>query len=182
MRTLKVDPEQFVALVSLVKAGQVHEVESDTAPIAEASKFELAGFKGIPPKKKITHAPGYQDYSKSLVGQFREDPNAAGLRRGAVTGVAGAAIGALIGRLLAKKDQGMIPTVAGAAIGGLAGAIPGYHSGKEDALSDYSRLLFLRRRLGVNDPGELEVFNRNPESLKLLKSRGKIKHEPELAD
>jgi hypothetical protein len=173
MRTLKVDPEQFVALVSLVKAGQVHEVESDTAPIAEASNFELAGFKGIPPKKKITHAPGYPDYSKS---------NAAGLRRGAVTGVAGAAIGALIGRLLAKKDQGMIPTVTGAAIGGLAGAIPGYHSGKEDALSDYSRLLFLRRRLGVNDPGELEVFNRNPESLKLLKSRGKIKHEPELAD
>jgi len=62
--------------------------------------------------------------------------------------------------------------VAGGALaGGVVGAIPGFHSGKSEAKSDYSRLLFLRRRMGINEPGELEAMLRHPElAQKFIKS------------
>jgi hypothetical protein len=72
----------------------------------------------------------------------------------------GAILGALAARLISNKPAAV---GTGAALGGVAGAIPGFISGRNEALSDYSRLLFLRRRLNINDPGELEALLRHPE-------------------
>ena len=125
------------------------------------------------PKRK---APGhseptmeaYPDYGKSLVHQTKRDPHTAGLLRGIGTGLTGAAAGALIARMLTKNPLA-ITGMAGLA-GGAAGML-GYDSGKREADSDYSRILFLRRKLGINDPGELETLLKNPELLERITSR-----------
>lgn len=101
----------------------------------------------------------YIDYSKSLVGQMKTDPHRAGIQHGLETGALGAVLGALATRLATKDPKAV---VIGALLGGVVGGIPGYRAGKNQALSDYSRLLFLRR-LGINRPGELETLQNNPE-------------------
>ena len=93
---------------------------------------------------------------------------ASGVQRALGTGGLGAVLGALAVRLISDK-----PAVvgAGAALGGIGGAIPGYISGRNEAKSDYSRLLFLRRRLNINDPGELEALLRHPEIASVREGR-----------
>jgi len=109
---------------------------------------------GVPAKKrkKKQDTPEF-DYSRSLIPQLKKDPTTAGLKRGLGSGAVGAVLGALITRML-TDDPKLVG--GGALAGGLVGAIPGYRSGKQEALGDYSRLLFLRR-LGITRPGELEA-------------------------
>lgn len=92
----------------------------------------------------------YPDYGKSIVSRMKQDPHKAGLLRGAEFGSLGALLGLLAGRLATRDPMG----ITAAALGGAAlGGIPGYISGSDEAKSNYSKLLFLRR-LGVRTPGE----------------------------
>lgn len=113
-----------------------------------------------PKGKKYLGGAAYPAYDRALVTQLRRDPRAAGLARAAGTGSLGAILGAVAARLISNRKEAI---GAGAVIGGLVGAVPGYQSGRDEALSDYSRLLFLRRRMNVNDPGELEALLRHPQ-------------------
>ena len=100
------------------------------------------------------------------------DPSTAGRRRALTTGALAAVLSALTARLVTDKPG----TVGRAALaGGALGAIPGYVSGKREAESERSRLLFLRR-LGVARPGELEVLLRagEPASEKVIKQEEPI--------
>lgn len=112
-----------------------------------------------PPRAKAEMV-AYPNYNKSLVTQRHKSPMQAGAGRAAETGLTGAVLGALIARMLSKKTKHV---AGGAALGGLLGAIPGYASGVNEAESDNSRLLFLRRRMGINEPGELEAMLQHPE-------------------
>lgn len=116
------------------------------------------------PRHKARMAP-YPDYNKSLVSQRRESPVAAGGQRAVQTGLTGAVLGALIARLVSNKPSAV---AAGAGIGGVVGAVPGFVSGKREAESDYSKLLFLRRRMGINEPGELDALLQNPELMQSM--------------
>lgn len=111
-----------------------------------------------PPRHKPTMR-AYPDYSKSLATQRHAHPIAAGLARASGTGTAGAVLGALIARLISDKPNNVI---AGAVGGGVAGAVPGFISGAREAESNYSKMLFLRRKLGINEPGELDVMLQSP--------------------
>lgn len=146
---MKIDSRQLVALASLVKAAQEQ--------------------KRRKPQKAL-FAAAYPSYSKSLTTQFQEDPEAAGVRRGLGTGALGAILGALAGKLI-KPDSPWGAGI-GALAGGALGGVPGYYSGKQEALSDYSRLLFLRR-LGISRPGELEaLLQKEPEAAKKVMEEG----------
>ena len=116
--------------------------------------------KRTPPRRAKARMEAYPDYSKSLVLQRHPSPFGSAVRRGTETGTVGAVLGALIARLISQKP-GVV--LGGAAAGGIAGAIPGAISGAREAKSDYSRLLFLRRRMGINEPGELEALLQHPE-------------------
>ena len=74
---------------------------------------------------------------------------------------------------LSRMRASLLPTtrVSSVAQGGVAGAIPGYISGKNEAVSDYSRLLFFRR-LGIRRPGELEALLRYPETTEDITEEG----------
>jgi hypothetical protein len=98
-------------------------------------------------------------YDRSLIGQRKKHPAVEGVRRGAYSGALGAALGALLARLASSN---MKTVGIGATLGGGLGAGAGYISGRNDAESDNSRLLFLRRRLGINEPGEFEMVLQNP--------------------
>lgn len=127
--------------------------------MANKQAQELPVKRQAPPRAN-PHMAAYPDYTKSLVMQRHKSPTLAGIERGAQTGVTGAVLGALIARVLSDK----LPVVAGgAALGGALAAVPGFNSGKREAQSDYSRLLFLRRRMGINEPGELDALLRHPE-------------------
>lgn len=117
---------------------------------------EAQSFGGPRAKPKME---AYPDYTKSLVNQRRQDPHEAGKSRAIRTGLTGAVLGALLARLMSDKPGAVL---TGAAAGGVAGAIPGYKSGKREAESDYSKILFLRRRMGINEPGEYEALLRHP--------------------
>jgi hypothetical protein len=120
--------------------------------------------------QKPLFAAAYPSYSRSLTTQFQEDPQAAGVRRGLGTGALGAILGALAGKLIKPSDPWAAG--AGALAGGVIGGVPGYYSGKQEALSDYSRLLFLRR-LGITRPGELEaLLQKEPEATKKVLEEG----------
>ena len=112
--------------------------------------------KTAAPKHQVNPFP---DYTKSLVNQRREDPTTAGVKGAVKGGVAGAVLAALLTRLMTDDKQ---LVGAGAAAGAIAGGIPGYISGRDAAKSEYSKLLFLRRRMGINEPGEYEALLRHP--------------------
>ena len=115
----------------------------------------------------------YPDYGKSLSHQRHRDPAAAGRQRAVGTGITGAAIGALIARTITDNRAAV---AAGAGLGGAAGAALGYQSGKGEADSDYSRVLFLRRRMGINEPGELEALLKHPAMAReMIDKKGSVK-------
>ena len=101
----------------------------------------------------------YPDYGRSIVSQNVVDPQAAGGARALKTGLLGAVLGALATRMM-SDDPGNV--VLGGLGGGVLGAIPGYYSGKNQAESDKTRLLALRR-LGIQTPGELEFAEQFPD-------------------
>lgn len=112
------------------------------------------------PKRTSPKLVAYPNYNKSLVTQRHKSPVGTGLSRGLQTGTVGAVLGAVIARMLSNKPT----TIAGGALaGGALGAVPGFVSGKNEAESDNSRLLFLRRRMGINEPGELDALLQHPE-------------------
>ena len=121
-----------------------------------------------PKRKKRTLPEPYPDYGKSLVSQEKGDPEVAGLIRGAGFGTAGAVLGALAARIVSNRKR---DAVLGSILGGLAGAIPGYYSGKKEQESDNSKLLFLRR-MGVDNPGELEAIENYPGLSRKLTTKG----------
>lgn len=134
--------------------------------MVKTAQFQ-AGQKRSKPKNLA-----YPRYDRSLVSQRHKDPMTTGLIRGTETGITGAALGALIARVVSgrAKDVGI-----GAALGGVVGAIPGYISGNQEAESENSKLLFLRRRLGINEPGELETVLQNPRLAAVLADNKEFK-------
>lgn len=129
------------------------------------SLFKEAQAAHKPPRRSKPQMVAYPDYTKSLVTQRRQNPAKAGLTRAGQTGLTGAVLGALVARLMSAKPQNI---AAGALAGGAVGAVPGFISGKRQAESDYSKLLFLRRRAGINDPGELDALLQHPELLQAM--------------
>ena len=159
---MKITAPEFMALGQLIKAAQ----ESPAA---------IPAFL----QSKHKHSPdaAYPDYSKSITGQMKQSPTAAGLQRGMGTGALGAILGALATRMM-TDDPRMVG--AGAGVGGAIGAIPGFSSGKRQAESDYSRLLYLRR-LGIHHPGQMEIAMKYPELTQLAKGmHAKPKEKEEL--
>ena len=147
---MKISITEFVALGQIMKAAQA-------APV-------LPGFMQ---KRRRSHVDAaYPDYSKSLTGQMKQNPTSAGLQRGAGAGALGMILGALATRMLTDDPRKVI---AGGAAGGALGAGVGYSSGKREAGSDYSRLLYLRR-LGIHEPGQMEIAMKYPELTELAKS------------
>lgn len=124
---------------------------SDTSESLETAKRVL--------KDLATPEPAMR-YDRALISQRKQDPTTAGVRRATYSGAMGAAMGAVLMRAITNSKQRV---GVGAALGGAAGAGLGYVSGKNDAESENSRLLFLRRRLGINEPGELEMLLQNPQ-------------------
>ena len=115
--------------------------------------------KKAPPRRKTKSMleQAYPDYGKSLVSQRKQNPTTAGLGRAATTGTAGAILAALIARLY-SRDPKAIGLAAGG--GALLGGVPGFLSGKHEAESNYTKALALRR-LGINNPAEMLVFDRS---------------------
>jgi len=147
---MKVDGEQLVALASIFKTAQEREDKKDDEKEEKKPKRKK--------RRRPAFSAAYPSYSRSLVTQLTPKPTRSGVLRGAGTGALGAILGALAARLL-TKDPRIVG--GGAAAGGLLGAVPGYLSGKREAESEKSRLLFLRR-LGISRPGELEALTRYP--------------------
>ena len=106
------------------------------------------------------HMAAYPDYNKSLIQQRHPHPIREGLSRGAKTGALGAAIGALMSRLVTDNPAAVAGTAAAT---GVASAIPGFISGRNQARSDFSKLLYLRRRAGIKEPGEYDAVLQSPE-------------------
>lgn len=113
---------------------------------------------------------GAVDYGKSLVTQFRPNPRSAGLRGAATGGAIGAALAAVLTRLVTDKPE---LVGAGTALGGGAGAVIGGRVGREDAETEYTRMLALRR-LGFNSPAELMAATRFPQTLERMLSNPRL--------
>ena len=124
-------------------------------------------------RKRSNPDAAYPDYAKSITGQMKQNPVVSGLKRGLGTGALGAVLGALATRMLTNDPAKIL---MGAGAGGIAGAIPGFSSGKREAESDYSRLLYLRR-LGIHHPGQMEVAMKYPELTALARAKGQPKEE-----
>jgi len=151
---MQLNGSEFVAIAGLLKRAQ--ETKKKDAPKAK--------------KKRPTFSAAYPAYSKSMLSQIPNEPRKAGLRRAAGTGSIGAILGAVAARLLSDNPR----LVGGAALaGGLATGIPGYMSGKNEAESEHSKLLFLKR-LGITRPGELETLLRNPEVADKVMGKGVV--------
>ena len=133
------------------------------------TKFAQALIHHAPTRTPATFE-AYPDYSKSLLHQRKKNPVSAGVTRAVGTGITGAALGALIARVL-TTNRGAL--AAGAAAGGAIGGMAGYRSGKNEAESEYSKLLFLRRRLGLNEPGEYEALAKHPALISQMIDRPK---------
>lgn len=117
--------------------------------------------------KRLTSHP-YPDYGKSLVSQGKENPVFKGTLRGLGYGGIGSLLGAGAGRVMnLDKDKLVLLSV----LGGLLGSGLGYYSGKGEAESDNSKLLFLRR-MGINSPGELAAASEFPTLARKLTDEG----------
>jgi hypothetical protein len=133
---------------------------------------EVADKKKAPPHTKRRDV-AYPDYNKSLIMQRHRSPLRSGGERAAQTGLTGAVLGALIARIMSNKPQHV---AGGALAGGALGAVPGFISGTREADSENSRLLFLRRRMGINEPGEFDALLQHPEvSAQLIQKSGSTK-------
>lgn len=152
---MKISTTEFVALGQIMKAAQ----EAPPALPAFMTK-----------RKHVRPDAAYPDYSKSITGQMKQNPQVEGLKRGLGSGALGAVLGALATRLLTSDPS---KVMAGAGVGGVIGAVPGYSSGKREAESDYSRLLYLRR-LGIHHPGQMEIAMKYPDLTSLAKTKGKL--------
>ena len=133
----------------------------DTDPLVKVKKK-------IKKRKKRVLPEAFPDYGKSLVSQEKGDPQTAGLIRGAGFGAVGAVLGALASRIASNRTRDV---VLGSVLGGITGALPGYYSGKKEQESLNSKLLFLRR-LGVDNPGELEAIETYPGLSRKLTEKG----------
>ena len=167
---MRLDIEELVGLGSILKAAQLPELAPETTPPLSLSPLISLGKpkKKRAKRKKRMLPSAYPDYARSLVTQNRRNPTVAGLMRGAGSGTMGAILGALVTRI-ATEDPKKVGI--GAAAGGALAAVPGFLSGRNEALSDYSRLLFFRR-LGVRRPGELEALMRYPETTEDITEEG----------
>ena len=150
--------DEAVFMARLVKAGQAAEKE-ESEPKPKRKK---------PKRTKPDFTAAYPDYSRSLVTQRRRKPVVAGAQRALGTGSIGAVLGALIARLLGGDAKA---TLAGAASGGVLGGVPGYISGSEQAKSDYTKLLALRR-MGIQTPAEYEHSLTFPQLVDRLTAEG----------
>lgn len=110
------------------------------------------------------------DYARSLVTQYRPDERRQGQHGAATGGVLGAALGAVLVRLLTERPD---LVGAGAALGGAGGALIGRRVGRADAATEYSRLLGMRR-LGLNSPAELLAATRFPGTLDRVLSNPRL--------
>lgn len=119
---------------------------------------EAAGPKRRIVRRKRLISEAYPDYGRSLVTQHKGDPTTAGQLRGLGYGTVGAVLGALAARLAQRNKT---ETAIAAALGGLLGGGAGYYSGRREQESLNSKLLFLRR-MGIDNPGELEAAERYP--------------------
>ncbi|MFC1453610.1 hypothetical protein ACFLQL_00330 [Verrucomicrobiota bacterium] len=126
------------------------------------------GQRKVSIKKKNTRPTlsMYPDYGKSIVTRLRRDPVTSGLLRGSSIGAVTAVLTALATRLALGNNASAGKVLAGAGVGGLAGFVPGYVSGSEEAKSDYTKLLFLRR-LGIRSLGELGSSQDMPEAARI---------------
>ena len=120
------------------------------------------------PRRKRLLPVSFPDYGKSLVAQHRSDPQTAGIIRGLGYGTVGTILGALAAKLAGYKRNKM---VLAALAGGAAGGIPGYYSGKNEQESLNSKMLFLRR-MGIDNPGELEAVESYPGLSRKLTEEG----------
>jgi len=140
----------------------------------EAVKAPLAF--SIPKAKRELIA--YPDYSRSLVSQRWQDPASTGGKFAIGGGALGAALGMLLARL-AKNDPKLV--AAGGLVGGVGGALLGNEAGKASANSENSRTFWLRRKPGINDPGEYEsalrYAGRPMESIKPREKKAGIARE-----
>ena len=127
-----------------------------------------AGPRRSVPRRKRLMGEAYPDYGRSLVSQHKGDPTAAGVVRGAGYGTLGAILGALAAKL-ADRSRAEVATAAVA--GGLLGGGTGYYSGRREQESMNSKMLFLRR-LGIDNPGELEAAEHYPQLAQRLTTKG----------
>lgn len=155
---MKISATEFVALGQIMKAAAF---EPGATP------------PWLAKRKHNSPDAAYPDYAKSITGQMKQNPTVAGIQRGAGAGALGAVLGALATRMLSDDPRKVL---AGAGLGGVVGAGAGFSSGKREAGSDYSRLLYLRR-LGIHHPGQMEVAMKYPELTALAKAKGQPKED-----
>lgn len=134
----------------MLKQSQFNESEVPEATPATAPAKKIPAFLLNKPKRQNL---AYPDYSRSLVSQRWQDPEDTARKFAIGSGAAGAALGMLISRVFYNKAS--LVGLGGVA-GGAAGAALGYGAGRQSAESDNSRTLWMRRKPGINDPGELE--------------------------
>lgn len=118
-------------------------------------------------RTRLTPEP-YPDYGKSLVTQGKANP----VFQGSLRGLGYGGIGALLaggGARLAGADNRK--AIMASILGGLLGTGLGFYSGKGEAESDNTKLLFLRR-MGINNPGELEAASAYPTLARKLTEEG----------
>jgi len=126
-------------------------------------------YKPTPPTRKKRLMPAaFPDYGKSRASQGRGDPHTAGLLRGAGSGLASAALGAVAARL-ATDDKSKV--LLASVLSGLLGGGAGYVSGKGERESDNTKLLSLRR-LGIETPGEFDIASRYPLLAQRITTKG----------
>lgn len=119
-------------------------------------------------RRKRLIADPFPDYGRSLVTQHQSDPTSAGALRGLGYGTAGAVLAAAIAKMTQQDNQ---RAGLAALLGGLLGGGAGFYSGKKDQESKNTKLLFLRR-LGIDNPGELEAIEQNPNLVYRLTAKG----------
>jgi len=143
--------QKFV--VGLLKQGQDSGTKEERASARQRKKDREAYRK----KTEPVLGSAYPLYGKSII-RGRRNPGKAGRTRALEFGSVGALLGALAGLIATGKPKHV---GLGAALGAVTGGVPGYISGSDEAKSDYSRLLFLRR-LGIRSKGEEEAADDIP--------------------
>lgn len=139
---MKLTSNELIGLSNIVKAAQIPPQFLQHKKKHKSNPMEAA----------------YPDYSRSLLTQMEVHPRLAGAKRALGSGALGTILGGLIARIVSDRPSAV---GGGALAGGALGAGVGYVTGKHEADSERSRLLFLRR-LGISRPGELEALLNYP--------------------
>lgn len=129
-----------------------------TSAILDMMNQDPAITRKAPRKGSRLFPEPFPDYSKSIVSQGKASPVASGVSQGLTYGALGAILGALSGRL---TEQDTNRTALLAVLGGMLGGATGYKSGRRQRESSNSKLFFLRR-MGIDNPGELEAISQYP--------------------